>query len=106
MTPTSTIIDIAAAIERVMASPAWAAALGDDEERTYLIIEGLCAELHPRGSLTFPSPAMLRQSADRGDRNERIRREFDGRNYEALARRHGLSARQVRRILDRKSPAS
>lgn len=33
-------------------------------------------------------------------RDEKIRAEFNGRNYHVLARRYGLSARHIRRIVD------
>lgn len=35
-------------------------------------------------------------------RDEQIRLEFNGRNHRELARRWGLTVRQVRRIVDRK----
>ena len=101
----STIAAVAETIERILASPEYVAAVGDDEERAWLLIEALCEELHPRGAVTFPSSSALHRIAGRLDRNERIRSEFDGRNYEALSRRHRLSARQIRRIVDRGNPA-
>ena len=44
---------------------------------------------------TVPAPIHL----ERRRRNAAIRREFSGRNWRSLARRHGLSVRQVRRIV-------
>ena len=91
---------MAAAIERTLGSPAWLRALGDDDERGWILLEALCEELHPLGAAAAPSVANLREAAGRLGRNEEIRDGFDGRNYRALARRHRLSTRQIRRIVD------
>ncbi|MCY4515484.1 MAG: hypothetical protein OXC69_10205 [Candidatus Tectomicrobia bacterium] len=57
---------------------------------------------------------MIRAVAERGEgsrvgetaarRNRRIRADFDGANYEALARRHALSVEWVRYIVDGPRP--
>ena len=91
---------MAQAVNRTMSSPEWAAALGEPEERGWLLVQALCEELHPEGALSVPSVQALTAWLERGDRDERIRAEFDGRNYDQLARRHRLSKRQVRRIVD------
>ena len=38
-------------------------------------------------------------------RDQKIYREFNGRNVRGLAQRHGLSARQIRRIIDKQRGA-
>ncbi len=86
---------------RVMRSPQWLAALGDDEERVALLIVALCDALGGPGAVYVPDGAAVRAALERRGRNARIRGAFDGTNYATLARRYGLSARQVRRIVDR-----
>ena len=93
-------VALAKALLRVMGSRDWMLALGDDEERAWLLMEAACEELHPLGPVQFPSVHMLRETVDRRDRNDAIREAFDGRNYRQLARRHRISTRQVRRIVD------
>lgn len=51
------------------------------------------------GGRTLPTVRQVRREADRKRRDAAIRREFNGRNLAAVARRHGLSVRHVRRIL-------
>lgn len=53
------------------------------------------AECVGRCRLTFPDL----QTLYRQERNQRIRNEFNGRNYEELAILYRLKVRQVRRIL-------
>ena len=98
--PPRAAVAMAAAIERTMGSIAWAAAVGDDGKRGWMMLEALCEELHPLGPVAAPSVARLREAADRRGRNEDIRAAFDGRNYRQLASRHRLSTRQIRRIVD------
>ena len=83
-----------------MSSPEWARAVADPDERCWLLIEGLCEHLHPLGPVIVPSVHRLRESVDRPERNDEIRRDFDGHNYLALARKHRISQRQVRRVVD------
>lgn len=56
-------------------------------------------------SIVIPSPLWWKGERDREERNKRIRQEFDGtsRSVGALARKHGLSTRQIRRILNPKA---
>ena len=91
---------IAEAIDTTMTSMEWSAAFLDHDKRVLMLVQALCEELHPLGDFSVPSVRSLNAWLDRDDRNERIRAGFDGRNYKALARRHGLSERQVRRIID------
>jgi len=91
---------MAAAIVRTMDSIEWGCAVLDPDERGWLLMEALCEELHPLGPIAFPSVARLRETTGRRRRDENIRESFDGRNYRELARRHRLSTRQVRRIVD------
>jgi len=91
---------MADAIMRTMDSAEWAAAVVDTEERAWMLMEALCEELHPLGPIDVPSVHRLREAADRPIRNRAIREEFNGGNYREVARRHRLSVRQVRRIVD------
>ncbi len=93
----------AEALRRGLASPAFGAALGDDDdERVWLLLRALCEELHPLGPCAWPSAQGLARRLGRAERDARLRADFDGRNHRALARREGLSVRQVRRIVDRR----
>lgn len=85
----------------------WIAATADPDEQDSLLIFALCREPHPLGSVASPSEAHLRQCAARRSRDEDIRAVFEW-NYAELARRHRLSTRQIRRIVDepRKGQAS
>lgn len=100
MTVPKAVAAMAAAVDSAMTDLRWQATL-DDDERQWLLLEALCRELHPLGQVQVPSVQVLRETVARPDRDEAIRREFDGRNYQALARRHKLSKRQIRRIVDR-----
>ncbi len=93
---------MADAIFTTITSPAWLRAMGDDHERTWLLMRALCAELHPLGAINIPSVHGLEGALKRIDRNTTIRHQFDGRNHAALARAFGLSTRQVRRIVDKR----
>lgn len=75
---------------------------GDDDERAYLLLLDLCEQLHPLGVFTVPSRWQLVEEVKRLVRDEQIRAAFDGRNYAALAYRHGLSERRVRSIIGTK----
>lgn len=62
----------------------------------------LCDTLHAARGVYVPDANSVRASLARQARDERIRAEFNGRNYGDLADKHGLTSRTVRRILDRK----
>ena len=89
---------MAGSLLRTLGSPEWAAA-GDNDERAWLLLLDLCAALHPLGPFTVPPRERLIAQVRRLDRDARIRSEFNGRNHDALAMRHRLTVRQVRRIL-------
>ena len=94
------VVAIATAVDDTINDLRWQATL-DQDERKVMLVEAVCRELHPLGQVQVPSVQVLREAADRQDRDEAIRHDFDGSNYQALARRHRLSQRQVRRIVDR-----
>lgn len=91
---------IARAIVQAMSEPAWATSVASPEERAWILLLALSKALHPLGPMTVPAPAAIRRHIDRIERDEQIRREFNGRNYGALAEQYGLTTRQIRRITD------
>ena len=83
------------AIWRTLRSPEWLSAVGDEEERAALLALSVADALN--GSA--PTTTAVRREFGRARRNVRIKRQFDGANYSTIAERHGLSVRQVRRIV-------
>ena len=83
------------AVWRTLRSPEWLAAVGDEEERAALLVLAVADTLN--GSA--PTATAVRKEFGRARRNARIKDQFDGANYAAIARRHGISVRQVRRIV-------
>ena len=98
----TTVAMMLSTIWKAMQAPAWSAALGDDEERAMQIAAALSAAM---GGGPVPTPAALRSEFDRAQRDLRIQAQFavlrrrDQSPYDVLAKRHGLSVRQVRRIV-------
>lgn len=86
---------IAQAVDAALRSPAWRAAKSH-EDRVWIVTAAVSDGLSP---LVPRAEAVRRELAQR-DRDRRIREDFNGTNYCALAARHGLSTRQVRRIVD------
>ena len=97
---------IAQAAQACMRSPQWLRAIDDDHERVWLMVEAVCDVLHRHGIRGIPSQAELRHEIDRAARDMAIIQGFDGRNYDALASKHHITTRQVRRILGRGRTAS
>ena len=97
-----TITLIAAAFWGAMRSHEWLAAFGSDEERIVLLLETMCDVLEGPRSVYVPESGSVRASIERLQRHAAIRAAFDGQNYGVLARQYGMSARQVRRIADRR----
>lgn len=94
MTPVSRML---AAIWRAVNDTAWAVAMDDPYERALLIATELTEAM---GGDPMPTAEALRREVDRAKRDQLIRRQFqDGLSYDQLAKRHGLSTRQVRRIV-------
>lgn len=91
----NSVSGLLAAVWRTMRSPEWLAAVGDEEERATLIVLAVVDTLDGAA----PSATAVRAELDRARRNAKIRSQFSGANYGALAQRHGLSVRQVRRIV-------
>ena len=74
----------------------------DDEDRAWLLLLNLSDVLAPLSPVHIPTRRRIVELARRLERDEAIRREFDGTNYEELARAYRLTARQVRRITKRR----
>lgn len=86
-------------IRAVLADPAWAGA--DREAQARLLTDALCDAICMHGRpVRIPSAGSLRRRRDLRRRNDEIRRGFDGTNYMQLALKHGLTTRQIRRIVD------
>ncbi|MDE2690191.1 MAG: hypothetical protein OXI49_06710 [Acidobacteriota bacterium] len=90
------VAGLLAAVWRTMRSPAWLGAVGNEEERAAMIVLAVAESLDGAA----PTASTVRAELGRARRNARIKKQFDGANYSAIARRHGLSVRQVRRIID------
>lgn len=72
-----------------------------DEEIAAALTVAVCASMHPRGRVRLPSPEAAQAVIDRWERDEKIMRgRREGRTVEWLARKHGLTPRHVRRILE------
>ena len=86
-------------IRAVLADPAWAAA--DREAQVRRLTDALCDALSMAGRpVRIPSAGVLRRRRDLRRRNDEIRAAFRGANYLELALDHGLTTRQIRRIVD------
>ena len=86
------------AIWRTLRSPKWIAAVGDDEARAMQLAAAVATAL--AGSAA-PTLAALNRELNRSWRDVRIRDQRSaGASYQLLAKRHRLSTRQVRRIVD------
>ena len=103
MSKPETVALLAEAIWRVITSAEWLAAVGRDDERVALLITGICDAIGDGRPVYLPSGFRVRALLQTAERDAAMRRAFDGTNYAALALRYGVSTRQVRRIVDRKS---
>ena len=81
-----------------LTSVGWCKAF-DDEDRAWLLLLDLCEALHPLGAITVPPRSRVVELAQRLERDEEIRREFNGRNYEELAVRYRMTVRHIRDII-------
>ena len=91
-------------MERIMetlTSVEWCGAIGD-EERAWMLLLDLSDVLHPISPVHVPSRDQIVEFVRRIERDAQIRREFNGANYEALARHYRLTTRQIRRITKRR----
>lgn len=88
------------AVRRTIGSPQWLRDV-DPDRRAWLMLHAVCEALHPLGAVIVPSRVQIEQVVARQMRDQAIWDGFDGRNYEALARKHHLTSRQVRRIVER-----
>ncbi len=89
---------LSAALTALLDSPDWQQA-EDTATRHWLILTAVCEALHPLGPCTLPDTRQLTRQLARAARDTKIRAAFRGNNYSALARRFGLTTRQVRRII-------
>ena len=89
--------EIADAVRAELTAPDWTGA--DLDTQIQRLTLRLCETLSA-GHGRVPSVQRLRAARDVRRRNALIVRQFDGRNYLALAEAHGLSPRQIRRLVD------
>lgn len=89
------------AVWNTLSSSRWALAADDMHERVWLITESVCDSLHQAGAPRVPSARELQRSLDRQRIDDEIIAAFNGRNYDDLARKHALSSRTVRRVIER-----
>ena len=92
---------IGRAIDQTLVSPEWLAASGNDTLRTWLLTKAVCEALAAAGVAGVPGAAALDDLVQRVVRDGQIQADFNGRNYRELAQQHKLSARTVRRIIER-----
>ena len=90
---------LAAALDEAMRSSDWLRHADDHERRVCLLADAVLDVLHPMGPVHLPPSIEAGLSRDLRDR--RIAAEFRGDNTAALASRHGLSRRQIYRIIAR-----
>lgn len=96
--PATAFTDMLGAIGHVLADPEYAAAPPD--EQAEMLALAVCTALAERRSIYIPLPATVRNQRQRAVRDAALVAEFDaGVPPGRLAARHGLSRRQVRRIL-------
>ena len=95
------VVTVGRAARETLRSPAWLRATGNDDERAWLLTSNICDALACAGVAGAPTRAELLRMLHRIDRDDAICRAFDGKNYRALAEKHGLSVRTVRRIIER-----
>ena len=88
-----------AAFSRVLASREWAGA-GSAADRVELLVEATCDTVGGRAFTYLPTYETISSREGDARRRARIRAEFDGGNHHDIAERHGLSLRQVRRIVE------
>ena len=100
---TSPIQTIFSTIEIAIQTAAWQEAQ-TPQRRALMLTTALCDALDgPRG-VYIPHPDAARMLISRLDTYAAIRAQFNGANHAELAKRHGVSERQVRRIVDRRRP--
>ena len=83
----------------VMASRRYTENADDDLFQATQIVIAICEAIHDDARVYIPSGNTIRKSLQLPDRNQEIKRAFDGRNYNAIAKHYGLTNRQIRRIL-------
>lgn len=89
------------AVWKTLCGSRWALSAGDTHERTWMITEAVCDALHQSGVPRVPSGRELQAALERQRIDQDIIAAFNGRNYDDLARKHGVSARTVRRVIER-----
>ncbi|MXW01601.1 MAG: hypothetical protein F4X59_17570 [Holophagales bacterium] len=92
-------LKLISAIWRTVNSMEWQSAGYDAELHTEMMALAVADELDGGRA---PTPEAMRSALNRGRRDTRIRKQRDdGAKLSVLAKRHGLSVRQVRRIVKR-----
>ena len=87
----------------VMSGARYRALAGEPIAQAELVVLALCDTLHRPGrrGVYVPPADVVQAGLERHIRDKRIRAAFNGRNHAELAAEHGLTARTVRRILER-----
>ena len=72
--------------------------VADRDDAAWAVFKALCAALYPMSSIHAPSEHELERLAGQLVRDHEICRDFDGRNYDELARRYLITTRRRKRI--------
>ncbi len=86
---------IASSLDKALRSAAYRSA-ESHEDRVWVLTAAVSDALSP----LVPRAEAVRRELALRERDRRIREGFNGRNHEALAAAHGLTSRQVRRVLE------
>ncbi len=79
---------------------------GMPPDQAALLIVALVTDVLASRGHRVPSAIQLDELIERNRMMRCLPAEFDGRNYQELARRYGVSTRSVRRIIDRRRLAA
>lgn len=87
---------IARAVDRALRSFEFKSPDATHEDRVWILTAAVSDALSP----LVPRAEAVRRELALRERDRKLREGFNGKNHQALADKHGLSKRQVRRIVD------